>query len=62
MNSARLGRHPEPLERQLVDRRVGLAHALEARVDDELEELVDGKIERQSGSHSRTLFVSSAMR
>ena len=40
-NSARLGGQPEPLERQLVDRRVGLAHPDEGRVDDDLEELVD---------------------
>ncbi len=52
----------EPLERDLVDLGVGLAAADEGGVDDELEDLVDGSIDRQTGSHSRTLLVSSAIR
>ena len=65
MNRQRLGVDPvEPRERQLVDLRLGLAHPDEAGVDDDLEDLVEraAKNGRQSGSHSTTLLVSSAIR
>ena len=47
---------------QLVDLRVGLAHSDERAVDDDFEDGVDRRLARQCCSHSRTLFVSSAIR